>query len=338
MFSEALSPTNLLNRPTGMLIYYTFTILAVQAAWAMSVVEWRSRKQWIYGRTLLAYSAVFTSLVLTLLAGLLPQRGFISLPAIVGPALALFDTVAIILLCWAFQSRIIGDPRAPSYLGWNLAGAGFLSLLFTLILLPWQQSGAPLAEVPAWQSQIWYAWQALLCLVACYLIYYRRRDQTGLQVISFGILAAGRLLAAGLMPGALQWSQLLGFPLLTISLYLNIVRDLKEFADELQAISTPSSPPDAPARLRARIRQNHRRIIGAGRPAATARRNCRAGHECRSRRHLPDRIPEDTNWRGSNRRRKHSPSTTPGGAVPPGSRLLRSAPTQGRSARAIGAG
>lgn len=237
MFSEPFSLTYLLSRPAGMLVYYLFTALAIQAGWAMSVAEWRNRGQWIYGRTLLAFSIVFASLVLSLSARLLPLRGIAPLPGAIAPLSALLDTAGIIALCWAFQSRVITAGRPPIYLGINLAAAGLLHLLFTAPLPP------QIATTPGagWQQVVWLLWQAVLCGAASYLIYYRRRDRTGLQAFAFGMLAAGRALSIFDVRAAIEWSNLLAYPLLTISLYRNIVHDLKEFVDELQSISAPAS-------------------------------------------------------------------------------------------------
>jgi len=235
MFPESISLTNLLSSPMGMLVYYVITLLALEAGCAMSFAEWRIRKQWEYGRILLAYGALLLSSALTLTIDLLDWGGA------AGVFQGFLATIAIIILVWAFQSAIIVTRRQRLYLGVNLAGAGLLQLIFMASLLPQALSSGDGVTSLAQYDVLWNAWQAALCITAAFLIHYERRERTSLQVLAFAFLAAGRLLTLFDVPGAIQWGNLIGFPLLTVSLYQSIVGELSGFALELQALSSPSS-------------------------------------------------------------------------------------------------
>ena len=238
---------DLLSTSPGGLVYHLITLFAIEAALGIALDEWQRSHQEQHQRILFAFAGLLLTRLALMVVALLGWQGLLATAPFVPPLERFFDTLASILLCWAFLPPLLTNKRA-SYLFLALNLMAVIVSYFVLAPL-WYSA---LQEDPTlyyngyWQETFWEVWQlVLLGLTSLTFLRYETK-QRGLLFSAFASLLSGHLLHL-LSPygpshtaGWERLANLVALPLFTVAIYRDTIGDLSARSRILQDISNES--------------------------------------------------------------------------------------------------
>jgi len=222
---------DLLSAGPGSLVYHLLILLALEAAVGIAFTEYHRTRNPDQRRLLWVFAALVV-LRIPLLVGRLWGNAPLS------PLLYALEVASLALMGWAFLAPLIGRRLTWFFLVGNLVAAAGLALIF---LPSWHQmlQVAPAFEYTAfWQQPVWDLWATLLALAATVLHgAYRRRLGYSLPAVSFALITVGNGLILFDQVGIGRLVNLVGYPLLAVSVYRAALQDLWAYRSELEALS-----------------------------------------------------------------------------------------------------
>ncbi len=240
-FVDVFSTTlTLLSTGHGTLIYHLLILLSMEAVAGISLVEYRHTHNPDQQRILWAFSILFV-LRIPLLAGQLVDSGLLS------PLLYAMEVISQLLLWWAFLSPLLKRQVGRAV----LIGGLLLTALLTLVFFPlWyreitalpaeilQEADFSLQYMSFWQQPMWDLLAVLVPLSAtALLLLNRRRLGYSLPAVAFGLITLGNVLILFDQVGLGRLVNLLGFPLLAVTVYRGALQDLWSYQQELESLS-----------------------------------------------------------------------------------------------------
>ncbi len=246
IISNALT---LLSALPGGLVYHLVTLFAIEAAFGMALGQWQRTRQ----RGLLHMTVAFGGLLLMrlclMLVALLAWQGFLDPAALVPPLERFFDTLGVVLLCWAFVFPSLDSPDLSRlFLITNLS----LAVMTSLVLVPlWYLDFGTVADLNYngyWQDIVWDIWKLLLYCTACLILLWRASPERGLLLSVFICLLAGSFLhqmVVWLAPsfygvahvaGWERLANLVSFPLLAVAVYRMVIAEISSGSRELETV------------------------------------------------------------------------------------------------------
>jgi PAS domain S-box-containing protein len=248
-----------LSRPPGGLVYHLIALFAIEASLGMALGQWRRVPHRRLGRLIVAFGGLLLTRGALMALALLAQMGFLTFAALAPPLERFFDTVAVILLCWAFVLPTLHlDVRvSPIFLLANLSLATAMSLVLTPLWWSAFSLDSTLDYSRHWQVILWECWQILLLGLACSVLIRRETGKQDMLLGAFACLLGGHLLQLLYNPGfphIAAWERLatlVAYPLLTVVVYRSVHAELdadrevlrselSAYVQELQTISKGS--------------------------------------------------------------------------------------------------
>lgn len=221
----------LLGTAPGSLVYHLIVLLALEAALGISITEYRHTRNPDQRRMAWAFALAAVLRGALLLASVWEDP-------LAGPVRSALELLGLAFIGWAFVAAVIGRRAAGLFLGVNLIAAG---LALALLLPSWLRTAtqdSSVAYSAHWQQAAWDAWTAAAAAaVAAIALARPGRIRHVLQATAFAFLAAGAVLSA---VDALGWARgvnLVGYPLLAVSVYRMALQDLWDYRSELEALS-----------------------------------------------------------------------------------------------------
>ncbi|MDY7040530.1 MAG: ATP-binding protein, partial [Chloroflexota bacterium] len=171
---------------------------------------------------------------------------------VVPPLERCLDTIALVLLCWAFVLSDVGNDWIPRlFLVAGLVGTVAIYLVFAFLWSSDLAVNQALAYNGYWQDTVWTLGQLALLGLWSVLLLWRRPGQWGFLLIAFGVMGLGLLLhlivpytmlPTGLphIAGWVRPANLIAFPLLAIVVYRDVVQGLSHRTQRLEGISQES--------------------------------------------------------------------------------------------------
>ncbi len=237
----------LLSTSPGGLVYHLITLFAIEAALGIALDEWQRTHQEEHQRALFAFAGLLFARMALMVMALLDWQGVLSAAPLLPPLERFFDTLAAVLLCWAFLPPLLTNRRASRvFLAVNMITA----LIAYVALAPLWYSAA--TQTPSlsysgyWQETFWEIWQLVLLGLACVILMLYETRQRGLLFGAFLALLAGHVLhllfpaGPSHIAGWERLANLIAFPLLAIAIYRNVVGELSARGRMLQDISHES--------------------------------------------------------------------------------------------------
>jgi signal transduction histidine kinase len=241
---------DLLSAPPGGLVYHLVTLFAIEAALGMALGHWQRTRQKGPFRIAVAFGSLLLMRLCLMLVALLTWQGFLDPAALVPPLERCFDTVGVILLCWAFVFPSLDSPDLSRlFLITNLG----LAIMACLVLTPlWYldfRAAAGLDYNGYWQDIVWDIWKLLLFCTACLILLWQTGRERGLLLSVFTCLLVGSFLhqiVVWLVPQFYSvahiagWERLanfVSFPLLAVAVYRIVVAEISSHSRELQTVS-----------------------------------------------------------------------------------------------------
>ena len=248
-----------LSRPPGGLVYHLIALFAIEASLGMALGQWRRVPHRRLRRLIVAFGGLLLTRGSLMALALLAQMGFLTFAALAPPLERFFDTVAVILLCWAFALPTLHlDVRvSPIFLLANLSVATAMSLVLTPLWWSAFSLDSTLDYSRHWQVILWECWQILLLGLACSVLIRRETGKQDMLLGAFACLLGGHLLQLLYNPGfphIAAWERLatvVAYPLLTVVVYRSVHAELdadrevlrselSAYVQELQTISKGS--------------------------------------------------------------------------------------------------
>ncbi len=232
-----------LSRPPGGLVYHLITLFAIEASLGMALGQWRRVPHQRLSRLIVAFGGLLLARGVLVALALLAQMGFLTFFALAPPLERFFDTVAVVLLCWAFVLPTLHlDARvAPIFLLVNLSATTAMSLVFTPLWWVAFSLDPTLDYSRHRQVILWECWQVLLLGLACSVLVRRKGENQGILLGAFACLLAGHLLQLFFplaFPHIAAWERLatlMAYPLLTVVVYRCIQAELEANREELRS-------------------------------------------------------------------------------------------------------
>lgn len=218
------------TRP-GSSVYHFLILLAMEAAVGIAFTEYRHTRNPDQRRLLWSFAVLVVLRVPLLIGGSLGE-------ALLAPLLYALEVASLTLVAWAFLAPFLGRRGARAFLLGNLIVAVGLTLFF---LPSWYQmlSAVPFFPYVAfWQQPLWDLWGVLLALAAMLLhLAHRRRLGYSLPAVAFAFITVGNSLVLFDLVGPGRVVNLIGYPLLAVSVYRAALQDLWAYRSELGALS-----------------------------------------------------------------------------------------------------
>jgi signal transduction histidine kinase len=239
---------NLLSALPGGLVYHLVTLFAIEAALGMALGQWQRTRQRGPFRMVVAFGGLLLMRLCLMLVALLAWQGFLDPAVLVPPLERFFDTVGVVLLCWAFVLPAL-DSRDLSrlFLIANLS----LTAMTSLILVPlWYLDFGAVPDLNYngyWQDIVWDIWKLLLFCTACLILLWRASREQGLLLSVFICLLVGSFLhqmVVWLAPHfygvahIASWERLanfVAFPLLAVAVYRLVIAEISSRSGELES-------------------------------------------------------------------------------------------------------
>jgi len=236
---------NLLSTLPGSVVYNLLVFLGLMAAVGIVTTEWRHTRNHELRPYLVA---LWGTLIVHGLAVLLAptHMDLDSFAAVLSaPLLYAEELLSVLLLFWAY-----GWSRWPAR-GWRFLVGVVVAwlILLGIMSLWWYQEAAGFAmtySIHSWQPVLWYTLLALAAFLAAgVLLTIPECDRMAL--VTFGLLGLGAilgLLGTGYLgpiwlvgEGAARLLFMVAYPLLAISFYRTVLRDLQSYRQELTGLS-----------------------------------------------------------------------------------------------------
>jgi signal transduction histidine kinase len=241
---------NLLSAPPGGLVYHLVTLFAIEAALGMALGQWQRTRQKDPLRMAVAFGGLLLTRLCLMLVALLAWQGFLDPAALVPPLERFFDTVGLILLCWAFVLPSLDSPDLSRlFLIANLS----LATMTCLVLIPlWYLDFGVAADLNYngyWQDIVWGIWKLLLSCTACLILLWRASRERGLLLGVFTCLLVGSFLhqtvvwlaphvyEAAHIAGWERLANLVVFPLLAVAVYRIVISEIDFRGPALQTVA-----------------------------------------------------------------------------------------------------
>jgi signal transduction histidine kinase len=246
IISNALT---LLSALPGGLVYHLVTLFAIEAAFGMALGQWQRTRQRGPWRMAVAFGGLLLVRLCLMLVALLAWQGFLDPAALVPPLERFFDTVGVVLLCWAFVFPSLDSPDLSRlFLITNLS----LAVMASLVLVPlWYLDFGTVADLNYngyWQDIVWDIWKLLLFCTACLILLWRASRERGLLLSVFTCLLIGSFLhqmVVWLAPhfygvahiaGWERLANFVAFPLLVVAVYRMVIVEISSSSRELQTV------------------------------------------------------------------------------------------------------
>jgi signal transduction histidine kinase len=240
---------NLLSALPGGLVYHLVTIFAIEAALGMAMGQWQRTRQRDPFRMAVAFGGLLLMKLCLMLVALLAWQGFLDPAALVPPLERFFDTVGVVLLCWAFVFPSLDSPDLSRlFLIANLS----LAAMASLVLVPlWYLDFGAVADLNYngyWQDIVWDIWKLLLFCTACLILLWRARRERGLLLSVFTSLLVGSFLhqmvvwiaphfyGVAHIAGWERLANFVAFPLLAVAVYRIVIADISSRSRELETV------------------------------------------------------------------------------------------------------
>jgi signal transduction histidine kinase len=249
---------NLLSALPGGLVYHLVTLFAIEAAFGMALGQWQRSRQRGPFRMAVAFGGLLLMRLCLMLVALLAWQGFLDPAALVPPLERFFDTVGVVLLCWAFVFPSLDSPALSRlFLIANLSLAAMTSLILTPL---WYLDFGAVADLNYngyWQDIVWDIWKLLLFCTACLILLWRASRERDLLLSVFTCLLVGSFLhqmVVWLAPHFYEvahiagWERLanfVAFPLLAIAVYRIVIAEISSRGRELEAVDEGAEGEDA---------------------------------------------------------------------------------------------
>lgn len=242
--SGIISIYDLLSTGPGAFVYHLMILLALLAAAGISFIEYRRTGNPDQQRFLQTFTTLLLLRVPLLIGGpFRPEASSNLLVLVLNTIIPLLvyalEVSSLTLLWWAFLSPMIGRRASKTFLISNLTLAGVAAIAF---FPSWFRMvrAFPLAEYAAldWPQIFWDLWAVLLSLSgAVFLFYFRERLGYSMPAISFLLLTLGNSFILFDVVGLGRLINLLGYPLLIVTIYRAALQDLYAFRQELERLS-----------------------------------------------------------------------------------------------------
>jgi len=240
---------NLLSAPPGGLVYHLVTLFAIEAAFGMALGQWQRTRQRGAFRMAVAFGGLLLMRLCLMLVALLTWQGFLDPAALVPPLERFFDTVGVVLLCWAFVFPPLKSPDLSRlFLIANLS----LATMTSLVLVPlWYLDFGMVADLNYngyWQDIVWGIWKLLLFCTACLILLWQASHERGLLLSVFTCLLVGSFLHQMVVwlaphfyevPHIAGWERLanfVAFPLLAVAVYRIVLAEVSSRSRELETV------------------------------------------------------------------------------------------------------
>ena len=203
LFDQILS---LVGQPPGSLVYHFIILVAVEAAFAISLGQWMRERTSGTLRPTAASFALFLARVVLLLASLAAWQGYFPRNVLLPPVERLVDTVTVHGLAWAFDTMDEPDFRKRNFVA-DVAAAvtlGVSLILFAGTYYFWTSASASNTLFNgSWLDTVWGGLQILIALAGLVWMLTRIRYAydpflKGLVLILLGAAAALHLLRPSL--------------------------------------------------------------------------------------------------------------------------------------------
>ncbi len=239
--------SEMLGSPVGGFVYHLVLLLAVEAALAMVLREWRRDRREQTRRLLVAMAGVTVVRAAYVVAALFTWARWLSPEALLPPLERCVDTASIALLGWAFAPYGKRGGRISTIiLGATLAVAAGVLVAFTILWSQALSGGVTTGYAVHSQAAVWSAWQIGLLLVACFAILRNQRETWGIPLIAMVMMLVGRfmqLVWPAVVPGLPIWvrlSNLVAYPLITVAVYQYFVTTTYVHVRNVEDISQAS--------------------------------------------------------------------------------------------------
>ncbi len=222
---------NLLSTGPGAFVYHLLILLSLEAVAGIALIEYRHTRNPDQQRILWAFLLLLILRIPLLIASPLGDT-------VLAPLLYALEVVSLTLMWWAFLSPLVG--RRIGRLG--LLGSLALIAVVTAAFMPgWlrMHETVPFFEYAAFgQQTVWDAWATLIAIItAAMLLFYSQRLGYSLPAIAFAFLAVGNGLILFEQVGLGRIINLLGYPLLAVTVYRSALQDLWSYRQELETLS-----------------------------------------------------------------------------------------------------
>jgi signal transduction histidine kinase len=196
-----------------------------------------------------AFGGLLLMRLCLMLVALLAWQGFLDPAALVPPLERFFDTVGVVLLCWAFVFPSLDSPNLSRlFLIANLSLAAMTSLVLGPLWYLDFGAAADLDYNGFWQDIVWGIWKLLLFGAACLILLWRASRERGLLLSVFTCLLVGSFLhqmVVWLAPHFYEvahiagWERLanfVAFPLLAVAVYRIVIAEISSRSRELYTV------------------------------------------------------------------------------------------------------
>jgi signal transduction histidine kinase len=240
---------NLLSAPPGGFVYHLVTLFAIEAALGMALGQWQRTRQKGPLRMAVAFGGLLLTRLGLMLVALLAWQGFLEPAALVPPLERFFDTVGVVLLCWAFVFPSLDSPDLSRLF---LIASLSLATMTCLVLTPlWYLDFGVAADLNYngyWQDIAWGIWKLLLFCTACLILLWRTSHERGLLLSVFTCLLIGSFLhqmVVWLAPHVYEVAHIAGwerlanlvvFPLLAVAVYRMVISEVNFRSRALQTV------------------------------------------------------------------------------------------------------
>jgi GAF domain-containing protein len=239
--------SEILASPVGGFVYHLVLLLAVEAALAMVLREWKRDRREQTRRLLIAMGGLTVVRAAYVIAALFTWTRWLSPEALLPPLERFVDTASIVLLGWAFAPHGKRGGRIWTVVfGANLAVAVGILVAFTVFWSQTLSGGATPDYAAHWQATVWTAWQIGLLLLAGFAILGNQREAWGTPFVAMAIMLLGRLMQLvwpAVVPSLPIWvrlSNLVAYPLITVAVYQYFVTTTYVHVRNVEDISQAS--------------------------------------------------------------------------------------------------
>jgi hypothetical protein len=239
--------SEILASPVGGFVYHLVLLLAVEAALAMVLREWRRDRREQTRRLLIAMVGLTVVRAAYVIAALFTWTRWLSPEALLPPLERFVDTASIALLGWAFAPHGKRGGRIWTVVfGANLAVAVGVLVAFTIFWSQTLSGGAAPDYAAHSQATVWAAWQIGLLLLACFAILRNQREAWGIPFVAMVIMLLGsimQLVWPAVVPSLSVWvrlSNLVAYPLITVAVYQYFVTTTYVHVRNVEDISQAS--------------------------------------------------------------------------------------------------
>lgn len=232
-----------LSRPPGGLVYHLITLFTIEASLGMAWGQWRRVPHQRLSRLIIALGGLLLARGVLIVLALLAQTRFLTFVTLAPPLERFSDTMAVILLCWAFVLPALRlDVKVSSvFLLANLSVAIAMGLFLTTLWWAAFSLDSTLDYNHHWQVNLWEWWQILLLILACSVLIWRKSRKQDMLLGAFACLLGGhflQLLYPPDLPHIAGWERLatlVAYPLLTVVVYRSVHAELDASREELRS-------------------------------------------------------------------------------------------------------